>query len=155
MRTDNTPGTPHKRQSGGRAVGKIGVSNGRSDHIRWDLRVRFGSPAREVYNKPLRHDDCVLVPSLFGPTSDWSMYYKLLVEMQQLQERNIAGSKLMPCQPDVGTHLVCPTPMKSKTFKEICKKVCTYFDIKLETVQFTMCWYRDSTDMQKPRHDEE
>jgi hypothetical protein len=149
-KTDTREGSspPRKKQSDTRIVEKGEESIYRSDPIRWDMRVRFGSPAREVYDKPLRHDDCVLVPDFFGPASDWSIYHKLLVEIEK-------SSNLIPCTEDVGKHLVCPVPMKSKTFKEVCKKACKYFGIKLETVQFTLNWYRDNTDMQKPRHDEE
>lgn len=55
--------------------------------VRPDVRVQIGSPRIETYNKPLKHDDVVIVPELFGDEDDWTIYYKLVEEMRALQAK--------------------------------------------------------------------
>ncbi|CAJ1948477.1 unnamed protein product [Cylindrotheca closterium] len=55
--------------------------------VRPDLRVQIGSSRIETYNKPLKHDDVVIVPELFGAEEDWDIYYKLVEEMRALQAK--------------------------------------------------------------------
>lgn len=55
--------------------------------VRPDLRVQIGSSRIDTYNKPLKHDDVVIVPELFGEEDDWSIYYKLVEEMRALQAK--------------------------------------------------------------------
>lgn len=49
--------------------------------------MQIGSSRLEAYNKPLKHDDVVIVPELFGAEDDWSIYYKLVEEMRALQAK--------------------------------------------------------------------
>ena len=45
----------------------------------------MGSSKAKVFNKPLKHDDVVIVPEFFCAEEDWDMYYKLVEEMRELQ----------------------------------------------------------------------
>lgn len=57
-----------------------------STFVRPDLRIQIGSNRVERYNKKLKHDDVVIVPELFGNEEDWSIYYKLVEEMREIQK---------------------------------------------------------------------
>ena len=61
--------------------------------VRPDLRIQIGSPTLETYNKPLKHDDVVIVPELFGKEDDWSIYYKLVDELRELQQKEQSENK--------------------------------------------------------------
>jgi hypothetical protein len=60
--------------------------------VRPDLRLLMG-PKREVLNKTLKHDDVVVVPEFFCDEDDWSIYYKLVEEMRDIQSKNVKGSE--------------------------------------------------------------
>ena len=45
--------------------------------VRPDLRVWVGNPSKRAFDKPLKHDDVVIVPELFGDEDDWDTYYKV------------------------------------------------------------------------------
>ena len=56
------------------------------------MRVCSGSKPR--YDKPLKHDDIVIVPEFFCKEDDWSLYYKLIDEMRESQQKGKApGSR--------------------------------------------------------------
>ena len=61
--------------------------------VRPDVRVLVGSPRSPKYNRVLKHDDVVIVPELFGEESDWSLYYKLVEEVTELQKDDVKGSE--------------------------------------------------------------
>ena len=61
--------------------------------VRPDVRVWVGSKDKKSFDKPLKHDDVVIVPELFGDEDDWSIYYKLVEEMDTLQKENARGSE--------------------------------------------------------------
>lgn len=62
--------------------------------VRPDLRIQLGSNRISKYNKPLKHDDVVIVPELFGAEDDWTMYYQLVKEMRDIQaEGNVKGAE--------------------------------------------------------------
>ena len=61
--------------------------------MRPDVRVLVGSPRSPKYNRVLKHDDVVIVPELFGEESDWSLYYKLVEEVTELQKDDVKGSE--------------------------------------------------------------
>mmetsp|Transcript_23598 Transcript_23598/g.55913 ORF Transcript_23598/g.55913 Transcript_23598/m.55913 type:complete len:368 (+) Transcript_23598:46-1149(+) len=120
--------------------------------VRPALRVQIGSPLAQSYNRfPLKHDDVVIVPELFGREDDWKMYYKLLEEMTDLQEKNIRGSEWLSWHE--GSHLVVKNPKGSKTFQEIIEKLCEYFQIEKKSIGTRFNWYKDSTDWKPFHHD--
>ena len=110
--------------------------------VRPDLRIQIGSPTLETYNKPLKHDDVVIVPELFGKEDDWSIYYKLVDELRELQQKEQSenkdndndknkkrknGSEWIPWHE--GAHLISKNPKGSPTYERIVKKLCKYFNI--------------------------
>jgi len=54
--------------------------------VRPDLRIQLGNPTDRTYQRLLKHDDVVIVPELFGREDDWSLYYKLVKEIRNLQQ---------------------------------------------------------------------
>lgn len=56
--------------------------------VRPDLRIHIGSNRIAKYNKPLKHDDVVIVPEMFGEEENWDIYYKLVHEMREFQNSN-------------------------------------------------------------------
>ena len=120
--------------------------------VRPALRVQIGSPSAKTYNRfPLKHDDVVIVPELFGPEDDWKLYYKLVEEMTDLQQQNVRGSEWLSWHE--GAHLVAKNPSGSKTFQEIIDKLCDYFQIEQKSIGTRFNWYKDSSDWKPFHHD--
>jgi hypothetical protein len=107
-----------------------------------DIRVRVGSPALDVYNRKLRHDDCVLVPEFFGMEEDFSTYNKVLNELSGLQRINVEGTEWIASPDGNSKHVTCTCPGRSPAVREIIRKVAKYFNIKNSTIQFKLDWYR-------------
>ena len=94
--------------------------------VRPDLRVQIGSPSEKTYQKPLKHDDVVIVPELFGKESDWELYYKLVEEMRCAQrsdrdddakKKKKNGSDWIPWHE--GAHLITKDPTGSPTYNMV------------------------------------
>jgi len=84
----------------------------------------------------LKQDDVVIVPDFFGKEDDWSLYYQLIKEMAELQEKaggsggggnggkggGKGGKKGKGNDPawiswHEGAHLITKNPQSSKTFQ--------------------------------------
>lgn len=176
---DPRPSDPSKRIST-KALSQAKGRNTESFHaestfVRPDLRVQIGSPRIETYNKTLKHDDVVIVPELFGEEDDLSLYYQLVKEMRDAQEKEKEGktenqgsnnegkkvggrgrggrgggggnskSEWIPWHE--GCHLISKKPDDSPTYQSIVKRLCEYFDIDTnKSVGTRFNWYRDSND---------
>jgi len=46
--------------------------------VRPDIRVLVGNPNAPKFDKPIKHDDVIVVPELFGPEDNWEIYYELV-----------------------------------------------------------------------------
>lgn len=119
--------------------------------VRPDLRVQIGNPHQPVYRKPLKHDDVVIVPELFGPEDDWSLYYKLVHEITDLQQSNVKGSEWISWHE--GAPLIVKQPSASPTFNKIIDRLCEYFSIQRKSVGARFNWYSDSKDWKPFHHD--
>jgi hypothetical protein len=110
----------------------------------------------KVYNRKLGHDDCLLVPELFGPEDDFSIYDKICldltppVHLQKLNNNNVAAgsAEWTTCRSspaDGGEHhWTCAKPGRSPAFRDIIAKMAKYFGIrKDETLKFKLDWYPD------------
>ena len=93
----------------------------------------MGSNKYKRFNKPLKHDDIVIVPELFGLESNWDIYNKLVSEMGECQRHP--------------THLI--NEGGSETFEMVIEKMCEYFSIWRNDSRLN--WYTDSSDW-KPFH---
>jgi len=78
-----------------------------STFVRPEMRIKFG-PTRRTYNKPLKHDDVIVVPEFFCKEDDFSIYYKLIDEMRQLQARGQRQSEWISWHE--GCHLISKKP---------------------------------------------
>mmetsp|Transcript_4089 Transcript_4089/g.7879 ORF Transcript_4089/g.7879 Transcript_4089/m.7879 type:complete len:368 (-) Transcript_4089:724-1827(-) len=140
--------------------------------VRPDLRIQIGSPALEVYNKSLKHDDVVIVPELFGRENDWDLYYKLVEEMRCVQSDprnsnsgdNRADANKIEVGPELkkgsewipwheGAHLITKNPKGSPTYNKIVSRLCEYFSIDPNKIGTRFNWYRDSSDWKPFHHD--
>ena len=143
--------------------------------VRPDLRIQIGSSKSSTYNRPLKHDDVVIVPELFGAEDDWSLYYKLVQEIRDLQntqkddqgeekkdqedQRHHQNKKDKKNSSDwiawhEGAHLICKKPDGSPTFEMVVSKLCEYFQIDTnKQVGTRFNWYRDSSDWKPFHHD--
>ena len=117
--------------------------------VRPDVRVLVGNPNHKTFSKPLKHDDVVIVPELFGAESDWKLYYKLVEEMTELQNKQTKGAEWMSWHE--GAHLIVKKPEGSETFQRVIDTLCKYFNIRKESIGYRFNWYKDSTDW-KPFH---
>ena len=127
----------------------------RSTLVRPSMRVVVG-PNRPEYNKKLKHDDVVIVPEFFCAEDDWSLYYKLVEEMRQVQSADNSnpdkkGSEWISWHE--GAHLISKNPKGSATYNEIQEKISRYFGIENDKVGTRFNWYRDSSDWKPFHHD--
>ena len=122
----------------------------RSTLVRPDLRVLVG-PKRDELNKPLKHDDVLIVPEFFSSEDDWKIYYDLIEEMRDLQAKNEKGSEWISWHEN--SHLIVKNPKGSKTFQMIQDKIAKYFGIKQESIGTRFNWYRQSDDWKPFHHD--
>ena len=115
--------------------------------VRPDVRVLVGNPNLEKYNKPLKHDDVVIVPELFGPEDNWETYYQLVKELTELQKQEQESNKNKKTNGSEfiswheGAHLICKSPQQSPKFKEIVAKLCAYFNIDDSSAGTRFNWY--------------
>jgi hypothetical protein len=153
----NDPTTRITQKATGRGHGRNTESfDPASTLVRPDLRVLIGSPSQVSFNKPLKHDDVVIVPELFGPEENWDLYYKLVEEMRALQQdadkKESKGSEWIPWHE--GAHLISKNPKGSPTYNMIVDRLCEYFHIdKSKEVGTRFNWYRDSSDWKPFHHD--
>lgn len=173
---DDPRGTdPTKRitkKASGRGKGRNTESfDPSSTLVRPDLRIQVGSPLNKEYNKPLKHDDVVIVPELFGQEDNWDMYYKLVEEMRHAQSNSNAkngnGEDKVSSQNNTGrftkgpewipwhegAHLITRKPEGSPTYHKIIDRLCEYFSIERKSVGTRFNWYRDSSDWKPFHHD--
>jgi hypothetical protein len=93
----------------------------------------------------------VMVPELFGPESDWSLYYALISEMRSLQKENVRDSEWISWHE--GAHLISKCPTGSPTFEKVVNRICEYFKIQKASIGTRFNWYRDSSDWKPFHHD--
>lgn len=126
--------------------------NPASTLVRPDLRVWVASNRDAKFTKPLKHDDVVIIPELFGPESNWDIYYKLIEEITSLQNDNrVKGAEWISWHE--GAHLISKNPRGSPTFTMVIDKLCQYFSIRKKSVGTRFNWYRDSSDWKPFHHD--
>jgi hypothetical protein len=118
--------------------------------VRPDLRIHVGSNSLAHFNRPLKHDDVVIVPELFGSEDDWSFYYKLVDEMRELQQNNPKAEWVSWHE---GAHLISKHPENSPTFQLVIDRFCGYFHIHKKSVGTRFNWYKDSSDWKPFHHD--
>ena len=120
-----------------RAALGLGVATGRNTEsfdpkstlVRPAFRIRVCSGTKPKYDKQLKHDDVVIVPEFFCSEDDWSLYYKLIDEMRESQQRGKPQGK-RGAGPEwqswhEGAHLISKDPSGSKTYQEVQKKMGT------------------------------
>lgn len=118
----------------------------------FDLQCECESDPKKKKIGTLKHDDVVVVPEFFCKEDDWSIYYKLIEEMRELQAEG-ADKKTEWLPWHEGCHLVTKGPDKSPTFQMVLKATAEYFGIKLESVGTRFNWYRDGKDWKPFHHD--
>ena len=91
-RGENIDPSKRIRNRGGNNKARTGRNTASFDPVstlvRPDVRIHVGNPTKKTYDKPLKHDDVVIVPGLFADEEDWSLYYKLIEEISELQQAN-------------------------------------------------------------------
>ena len=119
--------------------------------VRPAMRIQVGTPTAKVYAKPLKHDDVVMVPNLFGTNDDFTLYHQLCKEIVELQENGVRGSEWTSWHE--GAHLIAKDPSRSVTFRKVLDRLCEYFQIKRESAGTRFNWYKDQKDWKPFHHD--
>jgi hypothetical protein len=147
METAKTDNCRHGRKKD-KATYAVRTGCNNSPRRRPDICVRVGSSALNVYNRKLRHDDCVLVPELFGPEEDFSIYHRVYNDLTPgLQKpNNVAGTtKSCSSRSGGGRHMTIGKPGRSSpAVIEIIAKMVKYFSIRNDTMKFKLDWYREN-----------
>ncbi|KDO30740.1 hypothetical protein SPRG_04641 [Saprolegnia parasitica CBS 223.65] len=118
--------------------------------VRPAMRIIVG-PKKPVFDKPLKHDDVVVVPDFFCAEDDWSIYYKLIEEMRAAQSSGAAKSEWIPWAE--GCHLISQNPTGSPTYEMVLRRASEYFNMKAGSQGTRFNWYRDSSDWKPFHHD--
>lgn len=118
--------------------------------VRPEMRIIVG-PNSDVYGSMLKHDDVVIVPDFFCHRDDWAIYYKLIEEMRDGQSRGEKEAEWISWHE--GAHLITKNPDVSPTYLEIQQRICTYFNIPMQSIGTRFNWYRDSSDWKPFHHD--
>ncbi|CAD7954924.1 unnamed protein product [Amoebophrya sp. A25] len=147
------PRPEHRRQNNMFKKGRNTESfDPKSTIVRPDLRVLIGNRGDQL-KKTLKHDDVVIVPEFFCEEDDWSLYYKLVEEMREIQAKGtIRDAEWISWHE--GTHLISKNPELSPTYQKVVEKICTYFGIKNKAkIGTRFNWYKDSRDWKPFHHD--
>lgn len=122
-----------------------------STMVRPAMRVLVGRSSTKSYDKPLRHDDVVIVPGFFCQEDDWSIYYRLVAELRDLQAAGVKDSEWVAWHE--GCHLISKRPEGSALFREVVNRTVAFFDMIPETLVTRLNWYRDCADWKPFHHD--
>ena len=147
-----------------RAALGLGVATGRNTEsfdpkstlVRPSMRVIVANGKKsETYDKPLKHDDVVIVPEYFCDEEDWSIYYKLVEEMRESQEKAAPGARNGPewLSWHEGAHLISKDPSGSATYREVQKKMGDFFRLRPNSRGTRFNWYNQSSDWKPFHHD--
>ena len=97
--------------------------------VRPDFRVVFGRNSIDKYDRKIKHDDVIIVPEAFCPFDDWSVYYDLVAELADLQAKETKDADWITWHE--GAHLITNAPKESPTFKAVCDKMISYFNVRV------------------------
>jgi len=122
----------------------------RGDRARPDMRI-ITVPKRERYGRPVKHDDCIIVPEFFCAEDDWSTYYQLIKEMRESQAHGEKKAEWLSWHE--GAHLLSQNPTGSKTYQRVLDKMCDYFSVAEGNRGTRFNWYRDGSDWKPFHHD--
>ena len=109
-----------------------------STFVRPSMRILIGSNSVKHYDRVLKHDDVVMVPELFGKEDDWTIHYKLIEEIRELQKNGEKRSEWVPWHE--GAHLITKNPEGSKTYNMVIDRLCEYFNIQRKSVGTRFNW---------------
>lgn len=134
------------KTKGKTSEGKTESIDHNSTMVRPSLRILIGSAADKMYIKPLKQEDVVIVPEMFGKEGDLTIYEKLVSEVKDLQNNKVKAPWHR------GSHMIVGNAKKSITFQEIVDKLCEYFDVQKNSIFTQMNWYQDSKDWKGFQH---
>ena len=115
------------------------------------MRIVVG-PNRPRLDRPIKHDDVIIVPEFFCKEDDWSMYYDLIKEMRVVQSEG-SNPNADWISWHEGAHLISKAPEGCPMFGDIQTRMANYFDITQKSVGTRFNWYRDSSDWKPFHHD--
>jgi hypothetical protein len=123
----------------------------KSTLVRPSMRIMVG-PNKPSYGKSSKHDDVIIVPEFFCKEDDWTLYYKLIEEMREIQKTK-EGNKAEWISWHEGAHLISKDPSASPTFQKIVEKIASYFEITMKSIGTRFNWYTSSSDWKPFHHD--
>ena len=124
----------------------------RSSLVRPDMRIIVEQPSKTMAHE-LKHDDVVIVPDFFCKGDDWSIYYKLIEEMREIQEKKGPDDNSKWISWAEGAHLISKEPTGSATFDMLQNRIVEYLNIQEGSYSSRFNWYRDSSDWKPYHHD--
>jgi len=114
--------------------------------VRPQMRIQVG-PKAERYDRPVKHDDVIIVPEFFCKEDDFKLYYELIEEMRDAQAgmgSQARGAEWIPWHE--GAHLISKNPTGSKAFKKIQDRMGDYFGMTQASRGTRFNWYRGTSD---------
>ena len=115
------------------------------------VRLQFGLPVHNTYNRKIKHDDCILVPELFGTEDDSSNFNNLRDEISQLHEKQVPNSTWRTTADR--TRMVCDNAVASSTVQMVVDKLVEYFGMESDSATIEVEMYRDAKDTKPASHD--
>jgi hypothetical protein len=120
------------------------------DVVRPSMRL-IVVPARKRYDRPVRHDDVIIVPEFCCAEDDWELYYRLIQEMRDSQSGGTNRAEWISWHE--GAHLLSQNPTGSRTYSELLEKTSDYFSVSSHNRGTRFNWYRDGSDWKPFHHD--
>jgi hypothetical protein len=120
------------------------------DVVRPSMRV-IAVPTSRKYERPVKHDDVIIVPEFFCKEDDWDIYYQLLKEMRESQAQGTRKAEWLSWHE--GAHLLSQNPTGSASYQKVLDRMCEYFHIALGNRGTRFNWYRDGSDWKPFHHD--
>eukprot|EP00934_Nitzschia_sp_Nitz4_P004189 Nitzschia sp. Nitz4//scaffold32_size149145//60106//61564//NITZ4_002878-RA/size149145-augustus-gene-0.49-mRNA-1//-1//CDS//3329548066//4179//frame0 len=130
---------------------KVNPNDPAPTRMRPAMRVQVASPSIDTFPKPLKHDDVILVPGLFGVFDDQSKYKQILEELEELHKQGTKGCEWTDLRG--GKFQVVKDPQQSKTVQQVVEKLCSFFQIQSTSVHVRMNRYKDSNAWGPYQHD--
>lgn len=121
------------------------------EYIIPDMRILVADTNMEVCNLKITPDDVILAPKLFCDKDDFSIYNKIMEEMEETNKLNSDLWKLWHGD----THLIADDHINwkkySPTFNMIINKIEKYFKMDIKATRLN--WYRNTSEWKPYHHD--
>jgi len=118
--------------------------------VRPAVRVLVGSTVGQ-YSRHLTTDDVLSVRDFACAEDDLTLYYRIVEELRQAQASGRKDCRWVSWKD--GCHLISKGAENSQAYKDLLKRIMSYFGIVEKTAYVRLIWYVDGADWKPLHHD--